>query len=540
MNRVFKGLVAVFLLFTGCANIANLTAPTTGTIQGAGDTSLAGAAVLTTPPTSEKNTDAQGNFTISNVSPGTYMVTAYKDSYNPASITITVTAGQTATADLHLVPIAVVIPSAPNTNSVASDDRSVTLAWDQVSGATSYNIYYAAGTTVSMTNGTQLAGVTSPKQITGLSNGTQYALAVSAVNAAGESQLSAVQTAMPQPARSIVAVNISIDYAEGNMGLYSINDSTAYQNQLSIFSDNDIRTYNGAIYVLERLGKDGIIKIQGSTIADSKVVYDKNIGAAVNIQDIAFISASKAYVTQFQSTQVVIFDPSTGTKAAKTIDLSAFDAYAGTDSAAPFPYMSKALYYNGKVYVACQRLHAPAGGYIQAADTSCIVVINAVSDSVEKTIKLAYKNPQELSICNGKMYVASVGKYGMNDGGIECIDLTVGTNTGTIMDENALQGDVGTLIVISDTKGYVVISTPSFATEMWAFNPLAKTRGLKISGIDSPGTNHLAYDGARVYVADRSITTPGIVAVDPATDTKVGATKNLGLPPNSLAYLNLH
>jgi DNA-binding beta-propeller fold protein YncE len=236
---------------------------------------------------------------------------------------------------------------------------------------------------------------------------------------------------------------------------------------------------------------------------------------------------------------VVIFDPSTGTKANKTIDLSAFDAYAGTDSAAPYPYMTKALYYNGKVYVACQRLHAPAGGYIQAADTSCIVVINAMSDSVEGAIKLVYKNPQELSICNAKLYVASLGKYGINDGGIECVDLATGTNTGTIMDENAMQGDVGSIIVICETKGYVVISTPAFATEMWAFNPQTKSLGLKISGIDSPCTNHFAYDGTYVYAGDRSTTTPGIVVVDPAADTKVGVTKNVGLPPNSLAYLEI-
>ena len=342
------------------------------------------------------------------------------------------------------------------------------------------------------------------------------------------------------PLKSIIAVNISIDYSAGSMGLYGITDSTVYQNQMSIFNDNDIRTYNGSIYVLERLGKDGIIKIPGSVIADSKVAYDKNIGAAVNIQDIAFISSTKAYITQYQSTQVVIFDPSIGTKTGKTIDLSAFDAYAGTDSAAPYPYMTKALYYNGKVYVACQRLHAPAGGYIQAADTSCIVVINAMSDSLESAIKLAYKNPQELSICNAKLYVASLGKYGINDGGIECVDLAAGTNTGAIMDENAMQGDVGSIIVISETKGYVVISTPAYATEMWAFNPQTKSLGLKISGIDSPCTNHFAYDGTYVYAGDRSTTTPGIVVVDPATDTKIGATKNVGLPPNSLAYLEIH
>jgi hypothetical protein len=47
----------------------------------------------------------------------------------------------------------------------------------------------------------------------------------------------------------------------------------------------------------------------------------------------------------------------------------------------------------------------------------------------------------------------------------------------------------------------------------------------------------MAFDGAYVYVGDRSNSTPGIVIIDPKTDTKVGTTKNVGLPPNSLALL---
>jgi hypothetical protein len=545
MKKVFCALIAASLLSIGCTNKNSLSAPTTGSIYGqvtnpAGDSLIAGAIISTSPQTIAVITDSQGNYTISNLSPGRYTITASKGIYNPGAVTITVTAGQAATADIRMAGINVVVPSAPEIDSIVADDGSVTLRFKPVTGAESYNLYYAQGTTVTLTDGTMGTAAISPEQVTGLANGVQYAFVLSAVNSAGESGLSIVRTAMPQPSQSIVAVNIAIDYSAGSVGLYSITDSTPFQNQLSIFSDNDIRTYGGAIYVLQRLGKDDIIKFSGSVIANSKVVYDQSIGAAVNIQDIAFVSPTKAYVTQYQSDQLVIIDPSSGTKSSKTIDLSAFDAYAGTDSASSFPYMSKALYYSGKVYVACQRLHAPAGGYIQAADTSCIVVINTTKDSVEGAIKLAYKDPQELSICNGKLYVASVGKYLANDGGIECIDLATGSNIGSIVDENAMQGDVGTLIVISDTKGYVVISTPTFATEMWSFNPQTKTMGMKISGIDSPCTNHFACDGTFVYVGDRSFTTPGIVIVDPATDTKVGATKNVGLPPNSLAYLKVN
>lgn len=338
-------------------------------------------------------------------------------------------------------------------------------------------------------------------------------------------------------AQSIVAVSISYDYTAGNMGLYSISDTTAYKNLLSIWEDNDIRTYNGAMYVLERFGKDNLLKINGSIINDSTVAYEKNIGASVNIQDIAIISSTKAYVTQYASAQLAIVNPTTGIKSG-TIDLSAFNSR--TPYSATVPYMGRELYYNGKVYVVCQRLAVPTGGtYESASDTSEIAVINSSSDSVIKTIKLIYKNPQELSICNGKLYVASVGVWGVSDAGIEEIDLSTDTDIGSIISETTLTGDLTSFIVISDSKGYAVISdlATGMTSTLYSFNPQTKTVGAKIAGIDAPCSGHIAYDGTYVYVGDRSNTTPGIVVVNPLTDAKVGTTKNVGLPPNSLALL---
>jgi uncharacterized protein (TIGR02145 family) len=91
----------------------------------------------------------------------------------------------------------VTLPSAPTISSATPGIASVTVSWNTVSGADSFNLYYAAGTTVTMATGTKVTGATSPNQVTGLTNGTQYAFAVSAVNTAGESGLSAVQTATP-------------------------------------------------------------------------------------------------------------------------------------------------------------------------------------------------------------------------------------------------------------------------------------------------------------------------------------------------------
>jgi uncharacterized protein (TIGR02145 family) len=89
------------------------------------------------------------------------------------------------------------VPMVPKISSVTPGDGSVRVIWDTVSGAKSYNLYYAGGTAVTMSNGTKVLGAVSPRVVTGLINGKQYAFAVSAVNLAGESMLSAVKTATP-------------------------------------------------------------------------------------------------------------------------------------------------------------------------------------------------------------------------------------------------------------------------------------------------------------------------------------------------------
>lgn len=96
-----------------------------------------------------------------------------------------------------MVPVKPLTPSVPAITKITPGDSCLTVTWSASSGASSYNLYYKAGTTVDKATGTKVTGVTSPRMINGLVNGTQYAFAVSAVNAGGESGLSAVAFATP-------------------------------------------------------------------------------------------------------------------------------------------------------------------------------------------------------------------------------------------------------------------------------------------------------------------------------------------------------
>lgn len=77
--------------------------------------------------------------------------------------------------------------SVPTGVSAVAGNKQVTISWNAVNEATAYNIYWSNTSGVNKTNGTKIAGVTSPYIHTALTNGTTYYYVVTAVNNSGES-----------------------------------------------------------------------------------------------------------------------------------------------------------------------------------------------------------------------------------------------------------------------------------------------------------------------------------------------------------------
>jgi len=339
-----------------------------------------------------------------------------------------------------------------------------------------------------------------------------------------------VTSSTPNFAKSIISVNIAADYSEGNTSVYDIESSNIYENVLSIHSDNSIRTYNGAVYIIERGDFSNIIKITGSSISADNVDKQENIGNATNIQDIAFINASKAYVTQYDANTIVIYNPTTGKKTTDTINLADYSADgAGT------PKMSSALYYNSKVYVALQKLDDSYA----ITDNSSLAVIDADEDTVIKEIVLDAKNPQGMYIYDSKMYIACTNAYGTQDGGIEVVNLLTDETEGVLMNETELAGDVANVIIISDTQGYAIVTGADWSNSVVPFNPASGSVGTALADVDNAAACGLAYDGTNLYVGDRSSTNPGLLVIDPSDNSIASGPHDLGMPPNAIALLEV-
>lgn len=85
----------------------------------------------------------------------------------------------------------VTIPAVPAGVTAGGGANQVTISWAAVSGATSYNIYYATTSGVTKTSGAKITNASSPYVQTGLAAGTTYYYIVTAVNSAGEGSASA-------------------------------------------------------------------------------------------------------------------------------------------------------------------------------------------------------------------------------------------------------------------------------------------------------------------------------------------------------------
>lgn len=88
-------------------------------------------------------------------------------------------------------------PATPTGVTATAQNGKVTLAWNAVSGATSYTLYYRTGSGVTPSNGNAVSNVTSPRELTSLTNGQLYSFIVVASNNVGVSSPSPEVTATP-------------------------------------------------------------------------------------------------------------------------------------------------------------------------------------------------------------------------------------------------------------------------------------------------------------------------------------------------------
>jgi len=332
----------------------------------------------------------------------------------------------------------------------------------------------------------------------------------------------------------IAVATIADDYSAANFEIISAENHTISKNLIpGLHTDLVIRAHGSDVYILERIGRDNVIKYSAGGID-----YQEKIGMGLNIQDIAIVSATKAYISCYEDTNLVVFNPATG-KRTSTISLARFNTYAGTDSAEAYPFAGALAVRGDYVYVACQRLKTvPSdwGANFVPADTSLIAVIDTRTNQITDSVKLNKKNPASMDVFQNRLLVSSSGDwYDPATGGVEMIDLTNNTNLGVKVDGSAFGGSVTNVVFISLDKAYINKTGADRSTEVVPFNPTAGTVGAKVDGIVD-GFGGLAYGGSKLYAGERGAAKNGVVVINPNTNV-VDRIIETEMPPSSLAII---
>jgi hypothetical protein len=316
---------------------------------------------------------------------------------------------------------------------------------------------------------------------------------------------------------------------------WSVDDPVA-----SVHSDADARYYDGLVYVVNHLYADNIQVLDPAN--GFSTVRQFSVGPGSNPQDLAFVSASRAYVSRYESAILYEVNPATGA-VTDSLDLSAF---ADADG---IPEMSGMAIHGGLLFVAVQRLDRDyywipvPPSYLAVIDVASneIVDVDASAPGVQG-IELPATNPYRDLLFDedsGLIYVACCGSWGALDGGIVKIDPDALEATGFVTTESQLGGNLYDFTLPLSGRAYAVISTSSPTWQQFCVS-FDWTTGAKIGNVWKPG-GYSVMDvevhagSAQLFLADRSYAAPGVRVFDALDGSQLtSAPIGASLPPHDI------
>ncbi len=298
-----------------------------------------------------------------------------------------------------------------------------------------------------------------------------------------------------------------------------------------VSTDVVVRTAGSLVYILNRTAGSlqPLDPAQGLA-----TTYQVSTGSGSNPHDLVLVDG-RLYITRYGDAALLVADPADGSELA-TIDLARF---ADADG---IPEMDRIALWRGSLLVTLQRLDED--NFFTPTDRSTVAVIDPATNQVTTSFDLVGVNPNSRFATDGDhLFVATTGSWGVADGGIERLadDLTAST---TVVSGNDLGGDPGELVIVSPTKGYVVVSGLDWANpdnRVVAFNPATGDIGTTVYETTAYLPEITASpDGSLLAIADQSPADPGVVLIDTTTDQPV-ATAPINdanhLPPSSMVFL---
>ena len=310
----------------------------------------------------------------------------------------------------------------------------------------------------------------------------------------------------------------------------------------AIHSDARARFQGDRVYIINRLNRDSIQILNPALLFQTEFEYALEIKS--NPHDFIIADESKAYITLFGRSELLVVHPRTG------VQLNRINLTPYADPEDGLPEMSQMFIEGNRLFVTVARLDRNTSGF-PPTDYSSLLEIDVTTDAVVKEHRLQARNPggklRKVELFGEPHLVFSTPSFlGSNqrlDGGVEAFNLNTKTiRPGFLYTETSAGGDILDVVVKNDTQGYAVVLKSDLSQSLQRFNPSSgqfekelafkpSTAGF-ISGI-------LLHPNGRLYSANAGFSDPGVMIYDTnAGDNQLLPTPvNVGLPPQDLILI---
>ena len=333
---------------------------------------------------------------------------------------------------------------------------------------------------------------------------------------------------------------ITTDFSTGSTAFLAANAAEAEVNLLGIHSDAVGHYHDGRVYIVNRLGQDNILVLDAMDLRTPLTQF--SVGNGANPHDIEIVAPDKAYVTRYDAASLLIVNPQNGAELGE-IDLSAF---ADADG---LPEVSQIVRVGDRLYLSCQRLDRNGGW--GPVDVSYLIVVDLATDTLidvdpdaegMQGIALSAANPNSMAVVGEQIAVGVVVGFGDRAGGVEIVDTATNRSLGLAVSEEDLGGDITSMILVDQNRGYAVVADENFANSVRPFDLSSGTVDAPIENISGGFIPSLAVDGDRLIVADRGSfsdpTSAGLKFYDAATGAFQSGPIDTGLPPQDIVVLS--
>jgi hypothetical protein len=365
--------------------------------------------------------------------------------------------------------------------TAAGGHGQVTLNWDPVPGATSYNLYWGDSANVTTSTGTRIAGVSSPYVHTGLQDNATYYYTVTAVIDKFESHAADVVWATPGWLTEEIATTASSTESRTTSIAADSSGKAHVHYSFDEYSGNSVSMHN--FYASNASGPWAPALVAQATYVGSTIALES--GGGVHVGFLGFGGLEHAVNTG-------------GTWAAEVVDPTGWcDASLALDSAA-------------KVHMA---YYSSTGGKVLRYATNASG--NWASVDIDSFANIGCNAPRRMSVAvdsTGAVHLAYAGdfpnyglKYATNQGGT----WTVSTLDSDNVEQVSLALDLNGNSHIAYANNFGELKYMQGATGAWTLTVLANSGSPNHPALamDTAGHAHLSYasgqsGGSLVYATD--------------------------------------